>query len=484
LNILFFLCHFYVLFSQDDVDLFRFSKHYHGGSARFEAMGGSFGALGADISVVQINPAGMGRFSSSQLSFTPRLTINNTSSSFAQREKNVHQSAFSIPAIGLVLVNDISGNNNGDLYAQFGLGFNKIAYFRQKTAISGRQFPSLLDDFITQAQGIDPNELTSSFPFSTSLAWETYAINYDSVQKSYSSYLNSGDMLMERDIVSKGGLNELFFSYSINRLNRLYYGFSFNIRTYRYEESYTHREELSILEPDFESFTYRYSLNTSGAGFNGKLGIIYLLSEGFRLGLSYHSPTVISLTDRWTADMTSSFKLSGEKNIPSDLVPYGEYKYRMYTPMRTVVSLAGILGMHLAINGDLEYVDYRQAKLRATRDLTYDPYDFTSENKNARDRLTSAFNYRIGLEYTLYQRWFFRLGYASYGGGYKKTQKIDPTVDRSISGGLGCKIGLWSWDLAYVNRQIERYYSPFTSSTLAHTQLTSSHIIFTTSLRF
>ena len=49
-------------FAQNDADLFRFSKHYHGGSARFEAMGGAFGALGADISSAQVNPAGMGRF--------------------------------------------------------------------------------------------------------------------------------------------------------------------------------------------------------------------------------------------------------------------------------------------------------------------------------------------------------------------------------------------------------------------------------------
>src|SRR5574343_1622710 len=53
-------------FSQNENDLFRHSKTTYHGSARFEAMGGSFGALGADLSSYQINPAGYGRYSSSQ----------------------------------------------------------------------------------------------------------------------------------------------------------------------------------------------------------------------------------------------------------------------------------------------------------------------------------------------------------------------------------------------------------------------------------
>lgn len=35
--------------TQNEIDLYRFSKTTYQGSARFEAMGGSFGALGADL---------------------------------------------------------------------------------------------------------------------------------------------------------------------------------------------------------------------------------------------------------------------------------------------------------------------------------------------------------------------------------------------------------------------------------------------------
>jgi hypothetical protein len=49
-------------YSQGDADLFRFSKTQIYGSSRFEAMGGAFGALGADLSASQINPASFDLF--------------------------------------------------------------------------------------------------------------------------------------------------------------------------------------------------------------------------------------------------------------------------------------------------------------------------------------------------------------------------------------------------------------------------------------
>lgn len=57
-------------FSQNETDLYRYSRTTYGGSARFESMAGSFGALGADMSCSQTNPAGMGRFSSSKAEMT------------------------------------------------------------------------------------------------------------------------------------------------------------------------------------------------------------------------------------------------------------------------------------------------------------------------------------------------------------------------------------------------------------------------------
>jgi len=472
------------LFAQNDADLFRFSKHYHGGSARFEAMGGAFGALGADISAVQINPAGMARFSSSQFNFSLRPTINNVQTQFEKNTTNAKLTSISAPSLGFVFTNDISGNNRGNMYSQFAFGMNRLDHYHYKTKIHGQQFASLLEEFMAQAKGTEPQNLTNTFPFSTSLAWETYAIDYNPSDTSYYSYLNMGDVEMLRDAETKGRMHEFFFSYSVNRLNKLYWGFSFNMRQYRLSESYTHSENLVIADPDFVGFDYKYSLTTKGSGINLKMGLIYLITEEWRIGASFHTPTYLSLKDEWTANMTTRFKISGDKYLPTDLIPLGDYKYRMRTPSKTVVSISGIIGLKIALSADIEYINYKNAKLRSTRDTTYNSYDFKQENEEAKKRLDKSLNYRIGAEYNLYHSWFFRIGYSAYANAYKKTQQVDPKPDRAVSCGLGYRINSWSFDIACVYRQINRYYYPFEHSKVAQTQQKSTNIILTTTMRF
>ena len=45
------------------------------GSARFNAMGGAFGALGGDVSAIQINPAGSALYNYNNFSFTGSLQL-------------------------------------------------------------------------------------------------------------------------------------------------------------------------------------------------------------------------------------------------------------------------------------------------------------------------------------------------------------------------------------------------------------------------
>ena len=48
------------LFAQDDADLLRYSMLNPIGTARYNAMGGAFGALGANFTTLSTNPAGIG----------------------------------------------------------------------------------------------------------------------------------------------------------------------------------------------------------------------------------------------------------------------------------------------------------------------------------------------------------------------------------------------------------------------------------------
>ena len=57
--------------AQNFEDIVRFSATPNNGTARVSAMGGAFTALGGDISAIAINPASVGVFRKSEISFTP-----------------------------------------------------------------------------------------------------------------------------------------------------------------------------------------------------------------------------------------------------------------------------------------------------------------------------------------------------------------------------------------------------------------------------
>ena len=45
------------IYAQNEIDALRYSYLIHGGTARYNAMGGAFSSLGADFSVLSSNPA-------------------------------------------------------------------------------------------------------------------------------------------------------------------------------------------------------------------------------------------------------------------------------------------------------------------------------------------------------------------------------------------------------------------------------------------
>ncbi|MGZ4036892.1 MAG: UPF0164 family protein, partial [Bacteroidia bacterium] len=56
-----------VVTAQNDMDALRYSQTGVGGNARFTSMGGAFGALGANISCLNYNPAGLAMYRKGEL---------------------------------------------------------------------------------------------------------------------------------------------------------------------------------------------------------------------------------------------------------------------------------------------------------------------------------------------------------------------------------------------------------------------------------
>ena len=335
-----------------------------------------------------------------------------------------------------------------------------------------------------QAYGIDPSNIYNAYPFSTALAYETYALDYDYNTGEYYSYLNQGDVAMDRRYTKTGGVSEFYYNYSRNRLNKLYWGFSVNLRSYKYEQAYTHTEMLTLTDATpFRGFEYQYKLKTSGTGLNVKGGFVYLATPSLRFGASFATPTFLNLKDTWSADATTFFADS-TKVVDPQYKPEGTYKYRMTTPLRVTGSVSYQIGMRATINADLDYVAYSGAKLKGTKDVMYSSYDFASENQTIKERMNHTVNLRIGAEYNIDQKFFVRAGFNMYGPAYKKSENIDATPDLGYSGGLGYKKNNISIDFAYVNRQINRTNFLFSGSNIADTKLSANQVVFTFNVHF
>jgi hypothetical protein len=278
-------------------------------------------------------------------------------------------------------------------------------------------------------------------------------------------------------IESNGGQTELFLSYSVNYLNKLYLGANFGFRHHKYREEITHREELTdTTGTSMRAFEYSYDLTTKGWGTNFKIGAIYLFSEAFRVGLAIHTPTFSELTDNWTAEMSTEFADSVSILDPT-LIPTGDYKYRIRNPFRFIGSIAYVFGTRGCINMDAEFIDYRMAHFRTTNDAAYSPYIYNIENEYAKNVFKPTINLRIGGEFILMSTLYIRGGMGYYGKAFVDENEVENSGDLLFSGGLGVKTKKYQMDIAYKHRLSKKNYYAFSESRTLVDQQTNQVIL-------
>jgi hypothetical protein len=170
--------------------------------------------------------------------------------------------------------------------------------------------------------------------------------------------------------------------------------------------------------------------------------MIYKLADWFRLGTSFHTPTVYSLTDNWSTTMSSEDK-SGQ--VLTEVSPLGNFEYVVTTPYRFVSSAAFIVGRFGVINGDYEIVDYSTARIREDNAFGY--ADFSNENQSIRNNFRLTHNIRIGTEWRL-DPFRLRAGYRFQGDPLKNNFNVDNSSS-TYSFGIGIKQEEYYFDMGY-----------------------------------
>ena len=171
------------IFAQNPSDALRYSRIYFGGTTRFQGMGGAFGSVGADFSVIATNPAGLGLFNKSEISITPSVWIANSKTQYNGTNESENRGNFNLGNVGFVFsISPYSKNKTGGFKTfNFAFGINRQNNFNSNMIIEGfNNRSSLMTDYINilnDQPGITDQMINQKYPFDIFSNSFTFCIN-------------------------------------------------------------------------------------------------------------------------------------------------------------------------------------------------------------------------------------------------------------------------------------------------------------------
>jgi hypothetical protein len=433
-------------------EAFKYSQIFYGGTARFQSMGGAFTSLGGDLSVLSMNPAGLGMFRSTDISFTPQMYYNNSTTDFDGEKSFDNVYDLNISQFGIAAPIGNGGGSSGLVSLNFGYSFSVTNNFAGNAIIKGQLGnSSMVDYFMEYAQGIDYTELTGTEGMLFD-AWMIDTLNnstnsYASAFSNYGADANSTYGQDVRRIISSEGTNkEHSLSLAANFSDKIYLGFTLGISSvfsiYEYDHLETDSEDNIY---PFNQFQYKEYVETNGRGYSLKLGAIIRPLEALRLGFAVHSPTVYRLNEYY------NYYLSGSKDdgfFDEFESEDFSFSYTLVTPLRVTTGASLQLGKKGIVSADYEFVDYKMARYSKASD----DYNYYQENQDIKSVFDVAHNFRFGAEFRLTSSIYLRGGYALYGSGFAKGEDNRDNSYNILSGGIGVRQSNFYFDVSYSRR--------------------------------
>lgn len=424
------------LFAQTQYDAARITGTELNGTARFVGMGGAMGALGADISVIGTNPAGIALFRSHNVSTSFGFNKNMTSSTFNGTKVNDSRTKASFDQIGFVYSNKI-GNKTNLRYLNFGFNYHKAANFNRqftsKGALNGSSLSWQMTDMMIGAgygsqESYDnvldaDNPYTSEYfygtPFLGAMGARTGLVDGGTDEQGFYMMGWNGDM-GEYYSREEGGINQYDFNMSFNVQDRYYFGVTLGVYDVNYKRYSSYSETLlDDNGADNGNFTLNNWFSTQGTGYDLKFGFIARPFEysPFRIGFAVHTPVWYMLTDRYTSTLSTDIFAMSEpytENLSDYLNPDYVWDYRMRTPWKFNVNMGTTFSGVLAVGAEYEYSDYSYINYK-----DYNGYDLTNSNIATDKYLKGVHTLKLGMEAMLTPSFSFRAGYNYVTSAFK-----------------------------------------------------------------
>lgn len=418
--------------AQTQYDAARFSGSELNGTARFVGMGGAMSALGADISVIGTNPAGIGLFRSHDLSLSFGFNKNVTNSNLGGTEVKDERTRASFDQLGFVYSTKI-GNKTDLRYFNIGFNYHKMANFNRQFSSRGNLNGSSLSwqmqdlmlgtgayqnqasyDALLDAENPYTSSAYYGTPFLGSMGVRTGLV--DDVTGNDGSFGMMGWNGASGDYYSReeGGINAYDFNLSFNVQDRFYFGATLGVYDVNYSRYSSYYETvLDDKGNDNGSFQLNNWFTTDGAGLDLKLGVIVRPMEysPFRIGFAVHTPIWYSLNDRYTATLGTDILAFPEKyteNLSDYYAPDASYllEYQLATPWKFNVSMGTTFSNVLAVDAEYEFANYAKARYKDAGG-----YDLAAANGAVDKYLKNVHTFRIGMEAKFTPQFSFRAGY-------------------------------------------------------------------------
>ena len=433
------------------------------GTARYVGMGGAMDALGAEISTMGSNPAGIGLFRKNQVSASLSVVSQEDGKTF----QNGSKTHVSFDQIGVVF----SGRTGKTSYLNFGFNFHKnrnfnhVLYAARALNGSSQSTQTVIKDGV----GL----------FDTP-AWS----QLDDLYYGNMLYDKSTDMIYSYEGEAydfnravTGYIGEFDFNISGNIKNRLYLGLTVGIQNVNYKNYSEYYETLNSTKVTDVLISDNHKI--TGTGFNIKAGLIFRPVEEspFRIGLSVASPTFYRLTTENYTTIGGNVDRSSAKE-----------DFRFNTPWKFGLSLGHTVGNYLALGAVYEYADYGACDMRTIDGTYYDPYYDTYSSSSSTDNnmkrhteetLKGVHTVKLGAEFKVDKNIALRLGYNYVSPMYKEDGVRDQTIyspgvyyastthyinwkaTNRITAGVGFSFDKFRLDLAYQYNTRKGDFYPF-----------------------
>lgn len=430
--------------AQEVSDAMRYAQDNLTGTARFRAMSGAFGALGGDFSSLSVNPAGGAVFLTSQIAVTvSNQSIKNKSNYFGTSTSE-NENSFDLNQLGAVWV---FNNNEDSVWNKFTVGANYEStrnFDNQIYSQGNNPVTSISNYFLSYANG---NNFGDYNQLQTDLGYQGYLINEGTGGSNiYTSNTPAGGNYYQENTISTSGYNsKLSFNIATQLKDRFYFGLNLNSHFTDYTQLTSFYEDYldtpgSSNATGIQASRFNNELYSYGNGFSFQLGAIAKVTNNFRAGVAYESPTWYRFTEdmRQTLAVDCADCATNPGFNDSGITTYPDY--RLKTAGKFTGSLAYVFGKIGLLSVDYAIKDYSNTRFRPNDSF------FSSRNNQMESLLDVTSEVRIGAE-TRYKNWSFRGGYRFEQSPYKDGKTIGDL--NSVSGGFGYNFGPVKADIAY-----------------------------------